>query len=141
MRNVIAGLLFLMVFPLAGVAQDLPTPSQKPDSDWYQAFDFNFKLGQDDEAEQIWREHFQPAGQALRLEVFMFVHESGKWDMTVYVPMDGPGDLAWDPTPFAAEWWAALAQQEGGAEEARAVFDSWYSKIADANSTIVRRPH
>ena len=141
MRNVIAGLLFLMVFPLAGAAQDLPTASQKPDSDWYQAFDFRFNPGQADEAERIWREHFQPAGQALRLEVFMFVHESGEWDQTVYVPMDGPGDLALEPTPLAEEWFARLAEQEGGAEEAMAVYDSWFSKIADSNTTIVRRPH
>ena len=84
MPKLIAGLLFLLVFPLAGAAQDLPTASQKPDSDWYQAVDFRFHPGQAYEAEQIWREHFQPAGQALRIEVLMFVHESGEWDQTVY---------------------------------------------------------
>ena len=141
MPRFIAGLLFLLIFPLAGAAQDLPTASQKPDSDWYKATNLRFNPGQEYEAEQIWREHFQPAAQALRHEVFMFVHESGKWDQTIYVPMDGPGDLAWDPTLFAEEWWAALAEQEGGAEEAGAVFDSWFSKIAEGNTTIVRRPH
>jgi hypothetical protein len=141
MRKVIAGLLFLLVFPLAGAAQDLPTASQKPDSDWYKAIDIRYELGQADEAEQIAAEHFGPVDQAMGREVIWFVHESGKWDQTVYAPMDGPGDMAWYVTPSYEEWWARLAEQEGGAEEARAVFVSWYSKIADYNTTIVRRPH
>ncbi len=141
MPKLIAGLLFLLVFPLAGAAQDLPTASQKPDSDWYKAIDLQFNPGQADEAEQIWREHFQPAGQALGIEMFMFVHESGEWDQTVYLPMDGPGDLAWYVTPSDEEWWAGLAEQEGGAEEAMAMWVSWYSKVAEGNITIVRRPH
>jgi hypothetical protein len=141
MRRVIAGLMLLLVFPLAGGAQDLPTASQKPDSDWYEAFDIRFKLGQADEAIQIAVEHFVPVDQAMGREVIVFTHESGKWDATVYVPMEGPGDMAWDVTPSDEEWWAGLADQEGGAEEAMAVWMSYFSKVADYDITIVRRPH
>ena len=140
MRNLIAGLLFLLVFPLAGVAQDLPTASQKPDSDWYMAIDVRWKLGQAEEAMQIAAEHFAPVDQAIGREVIVFVHESGKWDQTLYFPMDGPGDMAWDVTPSDEEWWAGLAEQEGGAEEAMAVWMNYLSKVADYNITIVRRP-
>jgi len=90
---------------------------------------------------QIGREHFAPVDQATGREVIVFVHESGKWDETLYIPMDGPSDMGWDVTPSDEEWWARLAEQEGGAEEAMAVFGSYFSKIADYNVTIVRRPH
>ncbi len=141
MRRVIAGLMLLLVFPLAGGAQDLPTASQKPDSDWYEAIDIRFKLGQADEAIQIAVEHFVPVDLAMGREVIVFMHESGKWDQTLYIPMEGPGDMAWDVTPSDEEWWAGLADQEGGAEEAMAVWMSYFSKVADYDITIVRRPH
>lgn len=140
MPKLIAGLMLLLIFPLAGGAQDLPTASQKTNSEWYKAIEIRWKLGQAREAGQIARQHFRPIDQAMGRGVIVFVHESGRWDETLYFPMEGPGDLAWYVTPNDEEWFARLAEQEGGAEEAMAVFMSFVSKIADSNVTIVRRP-
>ncbi len=141
MTKLIAGLVLLLIFPVAGGAQNLPTASRNPDSDWYRAFDIRFNPGQADEAIQIAADHFEPVDQALGREVLGFVHESGEWDQTVYIPMDGPGEMVWNVSPIDEEWWARLAEQEGGAEQAMAVFASYTSKVADYRVTIVRRPH
>ena len=121
-------------------AQEAPEPS-KHKGDWYVLLHVDFKAGKADDALKAIREHFAPAAAAAGTPgpVMFLVHESGPWDATsIWHLSGGPGDLEWDVSPNNLKWMAALAEQEGGMDQARQVLSQYSDLIASSTSFIVR---
>lgn len=121
-------------------AQEAPEPS-KHEGDWYRLVHVDFKPGKTDDALKIIAEQFAPAGAAAGTPgpVMSLVHESGPWNVTwVWHLSGGPGDLEWDVSPNNLKWMAALAEQEGGMDQARQALSQYTDLVASSTSFIVR---
>jgi len=135
----VALILWVGAGTVAG-AEEAPAPS-KHDGDWYRLVHVDYKAGKTDDALTLISEHFAPAGAAAGTPgpVMSLVHESGPWNATwVWHLSGGPGDLEWDVSPNNLKWMAALAEQEGGMEQARQVLSQFSDLIASRTSYIVR---
>jgi len=58
----------------------------------------------------------------------------------VFFPLaDGPAALEWEISPWREKWMVALAELEGGPENARALLEQHRAMVAGSERTIVRR--
>jgi hypothetical protein len=60
-----------------------------------------------------------------------------EWDHVVYFPYD---TASMDTIPSGAEWWKALAEQEGGAEQAQRLFQTFLDLHANSKLEIAKSP-
>ena len=133
MKRIVLAVLALVVgLPLGVRAQETAQPEKYADVAWYEVHYTTFKQGTHDEAARIIREHFIPVDIAVGRDVIPFDYSSGEWDHVVYFPIDGPADLEWRRSPMDVRWWATFVGQEGGADEAEALMQTF-------NDLIVRR--
>jgi len=115
-------------------------PAQAADTDksaWYQVVSVKFKPGKTGDALKIIHEHFHKVDKTIGRRVLPFDYQTGEWDHVVYFPFD-PSLM--DTTPPGAEWWKAFAQQEGGMEQARALFQSYQDMVASSKAELARLP-
>jgi len=96
-----------------------------------------FKPGKAPEALKIIHEHFWPVDKRVGRKAIPFDLMTGEWDHVVYFPYDM---ARMDTIPSAAEWWKALAEQEGGAEQAQKLFQSFVDLQANSKSEIAKSP-
>ena len=83
--------------------------------------------------------HFIPATKAAGLPVPVTYHtETGETKTIVISPLTGgTGDLEWSVSPDDVKFFAALAQQEGGADKAMALWKEFNDGIASRSREIV----
>ncbi len=130
MRRVVLAVLALVVgSPLTAKAQETAQPEKYVDVAWYEVHYTKFKQGTHEEAERIIREHFIPVDIAVGRDVIPFDYSTGEWDHVVYFPIDNPADLEWRRSPVDVEWWAAFVEQEGGEDEANALYQHFEQLI------------
>jgi len=81
-----------------------------------------YKPGKAVEAIKMIHEHFFPVDRKIGRKSIPFDYTTGEWDHIVYFPYD----LArMDTVPSRSEWWRALAEQEGGMEQAQKLYQSY----------------
>ena len=135
---VLAGIL---VFSMPAVAQDDDEGpvSQGDDAQYLDITYVKFRAGQRESAMQIITEHFMPAGEKSGVPAPMLaIHfQTGKWDAAFIWKMEGGmADLEWYRSPNDVKWFAAMAELEGGVDEAQAVWADYISKVAHAQTEV-----
>ena len=139
-RPVLTGLALLLALPLAGATQELPKAKKFTNAKWYVLANVDFKPGLVDSAMKIAVEHMDPARRAAGRPVPRRLRNvAGKWDLTLIFPLPGgPSDLKYAVSPQDEKYMAALAKQEGGLKQARAVGRRWSELVLRIESSIVR---
>jgi hypothetical protein len=106
---------------------------------YYEALFVKFKPGMADQAWDAIYEHFINVDKKLGRKVRAYDLQTGGWNMVVFFPIDGPDNLSWSTSPEDEEWFAALAEQEGGAEKAWEVFNKYLEAVADSKFELAHR--
>ena len=127
----------LFVFAVPAIAQDDDSGpmTQGDDAKYLRVSYVNFKPGQREMAMAIITDHFMPAGEKAGTNPPMLaIHfQTGKWDAAFIWEMDGGmADLEWYRSPSNVKWRAALAELEGGTEQADAIWQKYVSAIAQS---------
>jgi hypothetical protein len=104
---------------------------------WYQVVSFKFKPGKTTEALQIIHEHFHKVERAIGRKIMPFDYTTGEWDHIVYFPLD---TARMERIPSNAEFMKALADQEGGKEQAQKLYQSFFELVAAWKSEIAQLP-
>ena len=138
-RSLIA-LTAIVFLPITALSQDLPKATKHENATWYYNFSVRFKNGKADDGQKIIQQYFIPTDKAVGREVIAFQCQSGRWDMTVFIPMvGGVADLGWKVSPANEKWMAALAKVAGGTKQALEVLAKWDDLVADWERDVVFR--
>jgi hypothetical protein len=137
----LAVLAAVLVFSVPAVAQDDDEGpvSQGDDAKYLSITHVKFKPGQRESAMEMISEHFVPAGKKAGTPApIMAIHyQTGKWDAAfIWEMAGGMADLEWYRSPDDIKWFAALAELEGGEDEAEAVWGDYISKVASAHTDV-----
>ena len=137
----LAVLAAVLVFSVPAVAQDDDEGpvSQGDDAKYLSITHVKFKPGQRESAMEMISEHFVPAGKKAGTPgPIMAIHyQTGKWDAAfIWEMAGGMADLEWYRSPDDIKWFAALAELEGGEDEAKAVWGDYLSKIASVHTDV-----
>lgn len=129
-------ILLVSVAALAAVA--MTSPAIGADGEQVDlVMQIKFKPGKAPEALSIIREHFQSVDKRIGRKVLPFDFVTGEWDHVVFFPYD----LArGDTVPSGEAWMKALAAQEGGMEQAQALWQKVWELMAYSKTEIARLP-
>lgn len=138
-KLLLVAVVALLAAPVVQAQEGAPQAT-KYAGDWYEVTHVRFHTGKRDEALQLIREHFAPAGTKTETGPSMvLLHHTGPWDMTlVWKLKGGPADMEWEVSPDDARWRQAMAELEGGPDKAKAVWDRYMALVADADSSLAR---
>jgi len=137
---VLAIALLTLAFPVDSAAQEAAAGVKHTDVDWYFVSFAKFKEGTEQAALGIIYDHFIQADRAVGRDPLAFDFATGAWDHVVFFPLaGGPTDLEWEVRPIDAEWFAALAELQGGAEEAQALLTRFSDMVQDSEVHVVRK--
>ena len=121
-------------------AQELPQATKRENSAYYEASFTKFKPGKAAEAYSYIYEHFVPVDNKIGRAVEPYDLQTGEWDHVVFFPLsEGPAEFGWVTSPTDEKWWAAFAEQEGGADEARALMEKFLATIARQERHLAHR--
>lgn len=115
------------------LAQDDEGPQTQGDDAEYITVTFvAYKPGMRADALELIAEHFVPAGEAAGTRPPVAIHfQTGEWDAAFHWRLEGGmADLEWYMSPDNVKWMAALAEQEGGKEEAGALLVKYRDMVA-----------
>jgi hypothetical protein len=131
----------LFVFAVPAIAQDDDggPMTQGDDAKYLRVSYVNFKPGQREMAMAIITDHFMPAGEKAGTNPPMLaIHfQTGKWDAAfIWEMAGGMADLEWYRSPDNVKWFAALAELEGGTEQAEALWQKYIGAIAESYSEV-----
>ena len=127
--------LFLFAVPAVAQDDDEGPITQGDDAKYLRVSYVKYKPGQREMAMQIIAEHFVPAGEKAGTSPPMLaIHfQTGKWDAAfIWEMAGGMADLEWYRSPDNVKWFAALAELEGGAEQAEAIWQKYVGAVADS---------
>jgi hypothetical protein len=141
MRKITVCLLAVAVLTVAMplVAQELPKAEKRENVQYYEAFFVKFKPGMEGQGWEAIYEHFINVDKKLGRKVRAYDLQTGGWNHVVFFPIDGPDHFSWSTSPADEEWWAALAEQEGGAEKAQEIFNNFLAAVADTKTELAHR--
>jgi len=131
--------LFLFAVPAIAQDDDEGPITQGDDAKYLRVSYVKYKPGQREMAMQIIAEHFVPAGEKAGTSPPMLaIHfQTGKWDAAfIWEMAGGMADLEWYRSPDNIKWFAALAELEGGAEQADAIWKKYVGAIAQSYSEV-----
>lgn len=135
--SVIVLLAFMFISVDSGLSQDMPKAKKMENKTWHQIVLIDFESGESDKAMEIIHDHFikasEKAGTPQPRELVM---QTGKWDLMVIWDHESPSFLAWEVAPEQEKFFKALAEMEGGAEQAHELFDEYYSTIEESKSFL-----
>lgn len=141
MRTLIKGTvilaLILMIFN-NGFSQELPKAQKMENTSWHEVVMLDFKSGMERDAMNIINNHFLKAVENADIEgpAKTFVMETGKWDLMLVWNLDSIADLNWEVSPENEKWIKALAEQEGGSQEAMDLLGKYESMIQSSTSHL-----
>ncbi len=98
-----------------------------------------FKPGKRTRAMEIITDYFIAASDAAGTAgpLYNIHYDTGKYDITIaWVLEGGFDDLMWYVSPDDLKWFAALAEQVGGEEEANAIWGEYIGLVAHAHSEV-----
>lgn len=133
----------LVVFGLSqlAIAQDLPTAGKRSNIDYIEVVFVKYKSGMRGAAGRIVREKFMAASQAAETPMPITLHmQTGPWDaMLFWNNGDSMGNMDWFLDANGEKWWAAMAEQNGGIENARKIRADYDAMIARTITDIAHR--
>ena len=131
--------LFLVIAPAMAQDDDEGPITQGDDAKYLSISYVMFKPGQRETAMEIISEHFVPATEKAGTSPPMLaIHfQSGKWDAAfIWELKGGMADLEWYRSPDNIKWFEALAELEGGPEQAAAVWQSYLDTVAESQTEV-----
>ena len=139
--KLIAATAVLFLFAVPAIAQDDDEGpiTQGDDAKYLEVTYVNFKPGQREMAMEIINEHFKPAGKKAGTSPPMLaIHfQTGKWDAAfIWEMAGGMADLEWYRSPDNIKWFAALAELEGGMEQAEAIWAKYIGTVANSLTEV-----
>jgi hypothetical protein len=135
----VAAAFVMFAVPASAQDDDTGPITQGEDAKYISITHIKFKPGKREGAMQIIGEHFGPAAEKAGLPgpILAIHYQTGEWDLTAVWEMEGGmADLEWYRSPDNVKWFAALAEQEGGAEQAAALLDEYRGMIDEAHSEV-----
>lgn len=140
MRKLIMGIVVVGVTTMLTTvswAQELPTAKKLENRTWHEVIMVKFEPGKMGQAMDIIQNHFEKAGAAAGTPgPQLFEMRSGEWDLLLVWTMDDITDLKWEVGPDSEKWWKAMAELEGGAEEAMQVWQD-YIDLVEVSTTYI----
>ena len=139
--KLIAATAVLFLFAVPAIAQDDDEGpiTQGDDARYLEVTYVNFKPGKREMAMQIISEHFVPATEKAGTSApLLAIHfQTGKWDAAfIWEMAGGMADLEWYRSPDNIKWFAALAELEGGTEQAEAIWAKYIGAVADSLTEV-----
>ena len=125
---------FFFTTPVIAQEDDGGPLTQGEDAKYVSVRHVKFKPGTRERALEIVNAHFVPASESAGTPGPLLVNhmQTGKWDVIAVWDMEGGmADLEWYRTEDDIKWFAALAEQEGGVEQAQALLAEYGASIAD----------
>lgn len=104
---------------------------------WYEVVYSKFGPTCGRRALQIIHEHFVAVDRTVGRQVIPFDFKTGEWDHVVFFPIALSAD-GYDTIPPSSEWWAAFHEQEGGREQAEAIFGEFLDCVVESRTEIAR---
>lgn len=122
-------------------AQDLPTPRQRGNVDFVEVLHVKYKPGMSGTAGMYFFRYFNPAAKAAGVAEPIILHmQTGDWDaMIFYNRGKSMARFDWPVDEGDAKWWAALAEQNGGAEAAQKIMADYTAMIDRETQNISHR--
>jgi len=141
MRRSIWGIVclaFILMTVNNGFGQELPKAQKMENTSWHEVVMLDFKSGMERDAMDIINNHFLKAVKNADIEgpAKTFVMETGKWDLLLVWNLDSITDLNWEVSPENEKWFKALAEQEGGPQEAMDLLGKYESMIQTSTSHL-----
>jgi hypothetical protein len=129
------------LFTTSAVAQedDAGPITQGDDARYLSVQYVKYKPGRREEAMQIITDYFGPAAAKAGLAGPMLaIHfQTGEWDAAFLWPLkDGMADLEWYRSPDSVKWFEALAELNGGVEEAGKIIDRYQDTVREMQSEV-----
>jgi len=132
---------FAPISAVAGIAillLAMLTPSAFADEEQsYLVLYEKFKPGKAPEGIKMIKEHFIPTDKKVGRKVIPFFFNTGEWDAVAFFPYDASHK---DTIPSFADWWSALAELEGGQEQAKKLFDHFMDLHSNTRFEISSSP-
>ncbi len=139
-RNVsiaLAAAFAVGLWALPNVASAQEENQKRENVDYFRVIHLNFKPGHNTDAWAILYDKIGPAVRATGRDFIVLDWESGPWDSSLYIRLDdGYGTLEYASSPQFAELQAALAEQEGGEEAGKKVWDAWMAHIDNSSQAV-----
>ena len=128
-------------FAVAQDEDDGGPQTQGDDAVYVRVSFYKYKPGRREEALEIIAEHFKPAGEKAGTRAPVAIHfQTGKWDAAVHWRLEGGmADLEWYRSPNNVKWREALAELEGGQEQAMAIIAKYVDTVAESEDQIGHR--
>jgi len=121
-------------------SQDEVRAEKHENISWVRIGLVTFKPGKASAARDIIYNHFVKAGKATgNPTATSFELTAGEWHQLTIFPMNGPSDLEYSRTPQNATWWNQMAKQEGGADKAQELLNTFQSYVKNSTSYIARK--
>jgi hypothetical protein len=129
------------LFTTSAVAQedDAGPVTQGDDARYLSVQYVKYKPGRREEAMQIITDYFGPAAAKAGLAGPMLaIHfQTGEWDAAFVWPLKGGmADLEWYRSPDSVKWFEALAELNGGIEEAGKIIDRYQDTVREMQSEV-----
>lgn len=131
--------LFLFTAPASAQDDDDGPITQGDDAKYLNITYVKFKTGQREKGMEMIGEYFVPATEKSGTSPPMLAihYQTGKWDAAFIWEMDGGmADLEWYRSPDDLKWFAALAELNGGQEQAEAIWAGYLATVARAQTEV-----
>ena len=132
--------LVALLFNPASAQQDEDGPISQGDDARYLSVQYvKYKTGRREDAMEIISEYFAPAAAKVGLAGPMLVihFQTGEWDAAFVWPLEGGmADLEWYRSPDSIKWFEALAELNGGAEEAEKVIGRYQDTVREMQTEV-----
>ncbi len=130
----------IVLAALPASAADLPKAEKRENVIYYSVLYIAFKPGKSDEGYKLIYDHLVPAGKKAGNPATIIDFQTGPWDSAAYFRLtEGPAAFNWITSPRTEAFWAALAEQEGGAEKAQALFARYTATLARTKTELAHR--
>lgn len=139
--GLVAAFALAFLFTADAVAQedDAGPITQGDDARYLSVQYVKYKTGRREEAMQIITDYFAPAAAKAELAGPMLaIHfQTGEWDAAFVWPLKGGmADLEWYRSPDSVKWFEALAELNGGVEEAGKIIDRYQDTVREMQTEV-----
>ncbi len=132
--------IILGFFSLSQLAfsEELPEAGKRTNVDYFEIVLVKYKPGMADAAGEYIEKYFVAATKAAGTRSPFVMHMmTGKWDSVIFWKQQGGmGDFEWYMSADGVKWWAELAKQNGGAENAKKIMAGYQAMVATTSKQI-----
>lgn len=132
--------IIMAVFGLSQLAfsEELPKAGKRTNADYYEIVLVKYKPGMADAAGEYIQKYFVPATKAAGTSSPFVMHMmTGNWDAVYFWKQDGGmADFEWYMSADDEKWWAELAKQNGGMENAKKIWADYLAMVSHSSRDI-----